>query len=226
MHAAEKGKEQLHGFQNSEKRLTTLTTKLKSLFISSTTEQSPDIDPTFHHFSLLPNELKVQIWTYAVQAPSKNTKGYTILTAHRIPTTPSPLPSPATIHAIQNQTTTAPFSSATLSPFFSHSDPIPPPNPDTKIFFPIAPLLHTCSLSRHIFQLEWEPQLPDKLRGIISRTGCWVVLMTEVLERQGEGILVLEELEGWAGTRGWPWDDGRLDRRGGRVISYYLFSTK
>ncbi|KAH9213987.1 hypothetical protein DL95DRAFT_446725 [Leptodontidium sp. 2 PMI_412] len=199
-------------------KLVSLTTKLKSLFVSKD-KQTPDqtTNPTFHQFSLLPNELQVQIWTYAAQAPLISKTNYSIITSHRI--SPTHDLSPLRKCPLQTPTT---FSSKTLSPFFSLSDPIPPSNPNNKIFFPIAPLLHACSLSRHIFQQEWEPKLPEHLRGVIGRTGKWVVLMTRVLERQGQGILVLEERVGWEGVG--IWCGGRLDRREGKLVTYYLFN--
>ncbi|KAH7311014.1 hypothetical protein BKA65DRAFT_575049 [Rhexocercosporidium sp. MPI-PUGE-AT-0058] len=205
----------------SSSKLATLTTKLKSFFISKDKQTSTqDTDPTFHQFSLLPNELQLQIWTYAVQAPLRSKPLYIIITSHLITPTPTPHLSPLTKCPLQKPTT---FSSKTLSPFFSLSDPIPSPNPSNKIFFPIAPLLHACSLSRHVFRKEWEPILPVHLRGVIERTGRWVVLMTRVLERQGQGILVLEEEVGWEGV-GSSRCGGRLDRREGRVVTYYLFN--
>ncbi|KAG4434201.1 hypothetical protein IFR05_010328, partial [Cadophora sp. M221] len=160
-----------HEPPSKSSKLAGFTTKLKSLFISKDKQASDQTtSPTFHQFSFLPNELQVQIWTYAAQAPLISKTNYSIITSHRISPTPTPTAdsSPLTKHTLQTPTT---FSSKTLSPFFSLSDPIPSPNPNNKIFFPIAPLLHACSLSRHIFQQEWEPKLPEHLRGVIGRTG-------------------------------------------------------
>ncbi|KAH7372195.1 hypothetical protein BKA64DRAFT_750992 [Cadophora sp. MPI-SDFR-AT-0126] len=175
---------------SSTSRLSSLTTKLKSLVLSKSKQDSTEnIGPTFHHFSLLPNELQVQIWTYAAQAPLIHKTNYGIISSHRLTpsSTSTSTTAPPDSDSIANPPPTKPtfqvpppqtFSSKTLSPFFSLSDPIPSSNPSNKIFFPIVPLLHTCSLSRHIFQKEWEPRLPEHLRGIIGRTGrkegyCW-----------------------------------------------------
>ncbi|KAK0105103.1 hypothetical protein ONS96_004506 [Cadophora gregata f. sp. sojae] len=210
--------------------ISSLTSKLKSLILSKDQQDSTeDTGPKFHQFSLLPSELQVNIWTYAAQAPLTHRKNYGILSSHRLPPSStterpdsdpnSPLPRPI-LYPQSDPTQT--FSSATLPPFFSLSDPTPPSDPTNKLFFPIAPLLHTCSLSRHIFQREWEPRFPEPLREIIRRTGRWVVLMTTLLEKQGLGILVLEEEVGWEGVG--IWMGGRLDRREGRVVTYYLFN--
>ena len=216
-------------------KLSSLTAKFKSLILSKDKhDPSKDTDPTFHQFSLLPNEIQVQIWTYAVQAPLIHKTNYGIISSHRLNPSSSSMSTSTTALPDSNpdailtkptvQTSPQTLSSKTLAPFFSLSDPIPSPNPHNHIFFPIAPLLHTCSLSRHIFQREWEPRLPEHLRGIIARTGKWVVLMTRVLEEKGQGILVLEEKQEWVAVG--KWLEQKLDRREGKVITYYLFNYK
>jgi len=48
--------------------------------------------------------------------------------------------------------------------------------------------------------------------------------MTRVLEEKGQGILVLEQKQEWVAVG--KWLEQKLDRREGKVITYYLFNYK
>ncbi len=201
-----------------------------------------DNEPSFYYFSLLPAELQVQIWTYAAEPPpapaaiSSTETHFSIVTSHRRDprfssesTAAAPFPysrssvtatDPAAEPEEPTVNTPSTFSASSLSPFLSLANP--PPYSPTKLFFPIQPLMHACSLSRHIFKKMWEPRLPEYLRGVIARTGKWVLLTTRVLENQGQGILVTEERVSWAAAANYL--QGRPDRSEGVMVTYYLVS--